>query len=100
MQHRAPVVLEGRRVFARQVFADLRCPARHAPIDAHDLAGARFVPVPETPRELGPDGFVVRRDDDQRLVRRSEQAILGPERKRQSNRRDERQHNEQISQHS
>jgi hypothetical protein len=90
-----PVMFECRHVFALEKTRDLTRAAHDPPVDRDRAAGPALVPVRKSPREFVADGFVVRRDDDQRVVRLGHAHPFGSQHERHCDDHQQREDDEQ-----
>src|SRR5690606_26641644 len=80
--HVLPVVLKRRDVFRLQEAGDLAGAADYAPINTHRAPGAGAIPIAKRDGVFMANGFVVWRDDDQRVVGLFRYWTAGPQDKR------------------
>ncbi len=79
---RFPHPFERRIIFALDVARDFAGSAWHPPVDPDCATRFLFVIVAKGPAEFVADLFVVRRDDDDGIIRFRKQVVLGLQRER------------------
>src|SRR4029079_4640047 len=83
-----PVLVKGRHVFARDVACDLARAARRPPVDQNPFTGALMMRRRKRAAEFVADGFVVRRDDDERPIAARRNAIVAQRDRRNQDERE------------
>ena len=85
-----PVILKRGDILALEEPRDVARPAHHPPVDRDRAAGLGAIPLREAARIFEANRLVVRRDDDDRVIRLRHGRARRPQRKRQRHDRDQR----------